>query len=498
MRKRTISCWLLGMLIGAALIGFLTGCKDEAEDATSPELRAQGVELKILESSEGQGKLIGLSVQATGLDSQHNPIGPTVGPIVIPNPVFPVSVPLTLNEPPCRYQITATATLSQQPPQTASGILNICQSSSLSLRLDDFEPFSISRDPLSAPRSVIAGDPVEVTCATTFFSAPDGDIFPLSAMLSEVDGKTICGPFDFYAPLNGDFPDPYPASSPITERLFTCTVFDGRSMPQTFQKTVTRRHLSDVDTSISPTPTPQPLDMTTVVVDSGSGVDSPTCGKASQPCQTIFQGIRIASISRASHVRISVKSGTYYSSGIKVSGSLNKNLTFEAESNVTLLGASVTIHANTTVRIQNFTFSESYIHAKNARGTLILENNRFTSNLHTPIGSFHGNSNITLRGNTIDVAGSNLFSIITGGMVLIEHNTITTHDAMQTGSPALIFGRGSGMTILNGNTITIPAPGQTINCYSGTFVSNSNNTTNGNISGCGTRDMNCSTAQCSF
>ena len=126
------------ILAGILMMAILAGCEDENRDATRPNAVPQGVELKIVDASDSQEKLIGLTVQATGLDSSNSPVGPTIGPVIIPNPVFPVSVPLTLNEPPCRYQITATATLSQQGTNIASGILDICQESNLSLRLNEW------------------------------------------------------------------------------------------------------------------------------------------------------------------------------------------------------------------------------------------------------------------------------------------------------------------------------------------------------------------------
>lgn len=497
------SRWIPSMLVIFLIAGMLAGCEDKRHEATDVDSNPQGIELKIIEASGSQSKMTGLTVQATGLDDANRPVGPTVGPISIPNPVFPVSVPMTLNEPPCRYQITATATLSQQGSQTASGILDICQSSGLSLRLDDFEPFSIKRNPITVSSMAAAGDALEATCATPFFDAPEGDMFPLSATLYEVDGKTISGPFDFAEPLIGTFPDPYPLSSPVSNRVFRCIVFDGRSNPQTFQKVVTRTNPSgSADAVPTPEPSIEPSELTTVFVNSNGGTDSATCGQEGFPCKTIFQGIQVASKSLVSHVTIHVASGTYRSPDIKVSGSFNKNLSFKAESNVTLRGGGLTIKANTTIKMTGFTFYESYIHAESDSGTVVLEDNRFTTNLHTPIGSFHGGVNITLQDNTVNAAGTNVFSLVTRGMVIMEDNVFTTQDIRQTGSPALILGRGSGLTILNGNTVTVPEStpetGQAIECHSGTFVTNRNNTTNGNITGCDTQDLICSSAQCTF
>lgn len=123
----------------------------------------------------------------------------------------------------------------------------MCQDKVVEVPINTFEEFRIPPgvDPIQAPEEVMAPDPVTVSCGAIPIDAPDNDRYPVIATLSEWDGVSISGPVDFTTVISGEFPDPYPRTSPETVQVFVCTFSDGRSPEQTFRKNVTR--LPDYD-----------------------------------------------------------------------------------------------------------------------------------------------------------------------------------------------------------------------------------------------------------
>lgn len=240
--------WLIAILVGLSLLVTVKACKKTRSSSSPAHIQQRGIQLQFAENPELQAKATGLTVTAEGLDAQGNPTGDKVEEVV-PNPAFPLDVPLMLYDPPCRWRITVTVRLTQEPPRTARGEIDVCRETAVELTIDTFEAFWIDSWAIDAPGEVNAGETITVNCEVRI-SAPDSDLASLFMTLREEGGHAVDGPIDPVASMSGSFPDPYPLTSSEDRRVFTCTISDGRSPDQNFEKTVRR---------ILPTPTPTPI-----------------------------------------------------------------------------------------------------------------------------------------------------------------------------------------------------------------------------------------------
>ena len=233
-----------GVLLLLAVAVAVKGCGHD--HPTSPA--GQGVALKIIGNPTAwQAKAEGVRVTAEGLNEQGLLTGDLVEGTAA-QPTFPLDVPLLLYSPPCRWRITVIVTLSRDPALRAATEVDVCRQSFVDMTIRTFEAmFAPSGvNPLSAPASANAGDAVTVSCGPVALDAPDSATYPPAATLSEIGGASANGPIGASAGVTGSFPDPYPLESPVTQRVFTCVISDGRSPTQTFTAAVLR---------IVPTPT---------------------------------------------------------------------------------------------------------------------------------------------------------------------------------------------------------------------------------------------------
>ena len=242
-----------GVLLLVFVTVMLKGCFGD-HHPTSPA--GPSVALKIIGSpTEWQAKAAGVSVTAEGLDAQGAPTGDRVEGSAA-QPTFPLDVPLLLYSPPCRWRVTVIINLTRDPALRAATEVDVCQQNLVEMTIRTFEAmFAPSGvNPLSAPASANAGEAVTVSCGPVALNAPDSATYPPAATLSEQGGASANGPIGASAGVSGAFPDPYPLESPVTQRVFTCVISDGRSPTQTFTATVAR---------IVPTPTPTPTETPT-------------------------------------------------------------------------------------------------------------------------------------------------------------------------------------------------------------------------------------------
>ena len=247
---------LIALLLTFLMIVFIKGCHDDKSSLPTDSEQA-GLALKIFADPETQAKLTGLTIDVVGLNDLGQPAVPQLPAISISGSNLPVTVPLTLYDPPCRYQVTVTANLTREAPRVASRVLDICQESRLTIKIDTFEGFWLPENPLHAAAAVNAGAAVDVACSTNELDAPDKAQYPLTATLSEQDGNAVSGPFDVNVAVAASFPDPYPLDAPVEQRQFTCEITDGRSAPQTFTLSVGRILATPTPTpTATPTPTP--------------------------------------------------------------------------------------------------------------------------------------------------------------------------------------------------------------------------------------------------
>ena len=246
-REMTANIVGMGIVLLLALAGVLKGCGDH--HPTGPA--GQGVALKIMGNPTAwQAKATGVSVTAEGLDAQGAPTGDRVEGSAA-QPTFPLDVPLLLYSPPCRWRITIIMTLSRDPALRAATEVDVCQQNLVEMTISTFEAmFAPSGvNPLSAPASANAGEAVTVNCGPVALNAPDSATYPPAATLTEQGGASANGPIGASAGVSGAFPDPYPLESPVTQRVFTCVISDGRSPTQTFTATVARIVVTPTETT---------------------------------------------------------------------------------------------------------------------------------------------------------------------------------------------------------------------------------------------------------
>ena len=275
-------CYVACVLTLAAMF-YINGCHESSPThPTEAGSEEGGLALKIFADPETRAKLTGLTLDVVGLNDAGQPAEPRMS-INVPSLNLPVTVPLTLYDPPCRYQVTVTAALSREAPRVATRVLDVCSESRLTIKIDTFEGFFIAVNPLKAPEAVNAGAAADVSCGTNQIDAPDKAQYPLSATLSEQDSSAISGAFDVNVAVAGSFPDPYPLSSPVTERHFTCEITDGRSAPQVYTLTVKRIPITPIPIITVEPPVP-PADQPVPPVDLPvPGVTNLTIALAASP-----------------------------------------------------------------------------------------------------------------------------------------------------------------------------------------------------------------------
>lgn len=241
---------LCGTLLLLAVMVVGKGCDRQSPSSDSGDVREKTVDVMLSANPSPQAKAVNYAITAVGLDDTYQEIGPTIGPVILENPQFPMTVPITLLVPPCLYRVTFEVTLVREPKRNRSAVINACEQGTFDVSLPTFEEFQIYENPVRVPAEVIGGVALDARCATTQVSAPDSDRWPLTAELWESgpDGaavNAIAGAFDAQTDVAGTFPDPFPQDSTVEERVFWCEIRDGRSPNLRFSNTVTR--LPDID-----------------------------------------------------------------------------------------------------------------------------------------------------------------------------------------------------------------------------------------------------------
>ncbi len=276
---------VIALLLTLVMMIFVKGCN---ENNPSQPNKDDGLALKIFANPDTQAKLTGLTIDIVGLDEAGQPASPTLPTISISGSSLPVTVPVTLYDPPCRYLVTATASLTHDAPRTASRVLDVCSESRLTIQMDTFEGFWLAVNPLRAPASVNAGAAADVVCGTNQLDAPDKAQYPLQATLSETNGQTISGAFDVNVAVAGSFADPYPLSDLTEQRNFTCVISDGHSTPQTFTVSVKRIPATQPPAPPVPPTDPQTPPVAPPVPPVVPGVTNLTIALAASPSPVPF------------------------------------------------------------------------------------------------------------------------------------------------------------------------------------------------------------------
>ncbi|GAK49476.1 fubronectin, type III domain protein [Candidatus Moduliflexus flocculans] len=284
--------WLIGLL-GLLSLALIHGCDQDrsAQSPVAPEgTVAQKVVLRIGGvPSKANAKVVGLRIDAAGIDEKGAQIGQVIPPVSIANPTFPQAVELTLYRPPCRYRITVTTDLSRDPARTWEDQIDICQQKVGTLAIDVFESFLVDQLTIHAPDAVNAGEAVAASCEGVGLNAPDSAQYPLTVTLSERGGSHFDASPNGLT-ISGSFPDPYTAEE--TQRVLNCAIADGRSAPQTVTKTIARILPTPIPgVTVTPvpevtvTPTPTPIGSSTLTITkSGTGTGTVTSAPAGINC----------------------------------------------------------------------------------------------------------------------------------------------------------------------------------------------------------------------
>jgi hypothetical protein len=471
--------WLLWLLLVFPLFVMVKGCNHEqhTQNPVTPDsVQSSGLSLRIVPGTDPTLKAAALTLEAVGMDANNQIVGPTIGPVTILNPTFPLSIPLTLRIPPCRYRVTLTVGLTRDPARATNLLIDACQDSRIDVSLDTFEEFFVAENPIHAPDAVNAGDTILVSCGTTQISAPDIDRAPLSATLSEQDGQSVSGPIDANTSISRTFSDPFPVtSSSAKQRVFTCVITDNRAKTQTFEKIVAR---------ILPKPTPTPVPWN-IIVDTNhpSANDANSCTTAALPCKTVGGGVMKAVAGdvvfvRAGNYTTEILPFAFPAANITLRGE-NKATTIMTASasindflNVTTSGVVITglkfescglivdsAGASATITGNSFwgalTLSVDGVHVMNGASATISHNS-FDIVAAYPIEVTGTGSNATITGNSVTsfdgTDGYIGIYVWSGGSANITSNTMTTLD-----SGIHVSGPGSSATI-SGNTIASTFP----------------------------------------
>ncbi len=264
-RRHFIPAWLVGavcILVSAILT--IYGCQEKEYDVNMsiPEgTTPVRVTLKLGNTRYVGAKATALTIDTVAIDEGTGmPLQePEIDPISISNPNLPLSVSIPLYTPPCTYRFTVGAALSRDPaPTPVQQDFNVCQGRSGSIEIDVLEEFQ-GQLVILAPTSALSGETLTIGCQLQNGSAPDIAEWPLTLTLSESGGNEESDTFGSMAiAIEDEFFDPYPSTSSELERIFTCTVEDGHSVPQSVQHSVYRiLSTSTVTPTPSVTPTPR-------------------------------------------------------------------------------------------------------------------------------------------------------------------------------------------------------------------------------------------------
>ena len=262
--------WLIGLLGLLSLLTILKGCErhDSSNSGVAPgNIETRTIVLTFAGGANPAAKTAGLKIDIIGLNEEGLPKGPVLDPIEFSDPAFPLQVPVTLYIPPCSYRFTVTASLTENPARSKSIDVDICEWTGGELSIDTYENYQVGQMTIDAPDPVEAGANISVSCRIAELNAPDIQRYPPLLLFSEIGGRTIyerlnlakqagASKITYNAGLSGDFYDPYPTSSQETQRVFTCTLDDGKSTPVTVTKTIRR---TVVPATPTPTPTPTPI-----------------------------------------------------------------------------------------------------------------------------------------------------------------------------------------------------------------------------------------------
>lgn len=457
--------WLFGILLLLSLAFIVKGCERERKPSSPEKTQLKEIYLTMAKPFDSRAKATGCYIKAVGVmigeDQVEKEIGPTIGPIEITEDLtFPLSMPFTVLVPPCLYRFTWGVMLVREPDRKKSAVFNVCETGTLDLSILTFEDFRIYENPIQiyASDPVKAGERLDVSCGTTWISAPDSDRWPLTAELWE-EGKNgqmingIKGPFDTHNWLSGSFPDPFPLSSFEEQRVFKCFIEDGRSPSETFEKTIQRIPpcLVQNENDSGPGSLRQVLadapanGCTTIRFASGVSTITLTSGQLTVPAMTV-------TIDGGSGV---IVSGNNSSRVFSVSGTTTDvtfdNLTIRDGSvsgsggGISIVDSTVTIGSGTTVTNNN-------VNSGNGGGIFVrgvLTMNGVVSNNSAPNGVFGS----TGYGGGICAFGS--------GTQLILNGTVSNNSAR-------FFGGGIW---LNNDP--------TFNCNAGAMVNNANSAING-------------------
>jgi parallel beta-helix repeat protein len=469
--------WLLWLLLVFPLFVMVKGCNQEqhTQNPVTPDsVQSSGLSLRIVPGTTDPAlKAAAFTLEAVGMDAHNQLVGPTIGPVTILNPTFPLAIPLTLRIPPCRYRVTLTVGLTRDPARATNLFLDACQDSRIDVSLDTFEEFFVAENPIHAPDAVNAGDTILVSCGTTQISAPDIDRAPLSATLSEQDGQSVSGPIDANTSISRTFSDPFPVtSSSVKQRVFTCVITDNRAKTQTFEKIVAR-----ILPKLTPTPTPVPWN---IIVDTNhpSANDANSCTTAALPCKTVGGGVMKAVAGDG----VFVRAGNYTTEILPFAFPA-ANITLRGENKATtIMTASASINdfinvITSGVMITGLRFESCGLIVNTAVASATITNNSFWGGLSSSVDGVQvtngasatisnnsfvieaaypievtGTGSATISGNTITSPGYIGIYVWSGGSANITSNTMTTLD-----SGIHVSGTGSSATI-SGNTIASTAP----------------------------------------
>ena len=83
-------------------------------------------------------KVTAITITALAVDIHGNPTDEPGAFVNIPNPAFPLDVPLEVYVPPCNYQIRVVVFRDQGLARTGEAMVNACENTDVYMTIDSF------------------------------------------------------------------------------------------------------------------------------------------------------------------------------------------------------------------------------------------------------------------------------------------------------------------------------------------------------------------------
>ena len=182
----------------------ISGCKQARNPQPltgSSHAQTPDVSLKLFQGEASGMKVTGITITAQAVDGQGNPEGEPGASVTIPDPVFPLDVPVEVYVPPCNYRISVVASSDQGLARTGTATANACEDAHVYMTIDSFSDDDIVPD----------GCPPGEQCEP---SSPSPSPSPASSPSPAPSPSPASSPSPAPSPSPSPSPEPSPSPAP--------------------------------------------------------------------------------------------------------------------------------------------------------------------------------------------------------------------------------------------------------------------------------------------